>query len=86
MALSKSARYYHRNKKARDKKKAYDTEYHKTPARRKYRSKLWIERRKRGLAGKGGKDLSHRKDGSLVQESIKINRGRNGSNGKSTKK
>lgn len=86
MALSKSARYYRSNPKARDKKKKYDTEYHKTPARRKYRSKLWIERRKRGLAGKGGKDLSHKKDGSLVQESVKTNRGRQGANGKSTKK
>lgn len=86
MSLSKSAIFYRNNKKSRDKKKKYDTEYHKTPARRKYRSKLWIERRKRGLAGKGGKDLSHTKSGTLVQENASTNRARNGSGGGSTKK
>lgn len=85
MALSKSALYYRNNKASRDKKKAYDTEYHKTPARRKYRSRLMSERRKRGLIGKPG-DLSHKKDGSLVVENRKTNRGRNGSDGSSTKK
>lgn len=86
MALSRSARYYRQNPEAREKKKNYDTAYHKTPARRKYRSKLWIERRKRGIAGKGGGDLSHKKNGQLVRESVKSNRARQGANGKSTKK
>ena len=86
MALSKSAKYYRSHPKARAVKDAYNTEYHKTPARRKYRSRLWIERRKRGIAGKGGDDLSHTKSGNLVQESAKTNRARNGSDGKSTKK
>lgn len=87
MSLSRSARYYRNNPEAREKKKSYDTKYHKTPARRKYRSKLWIERRKRGIAGShNGKDLSHKKDGSLVQENSSANRARNGANGKSTKK
>jgi len=84
-SLSKSARFYRRSKKAREHKKKYDTAYHKTPSRRKYRSELGIERRKRGLRG-NGKDLSHKKDGSLVLESRSKNRGRQGSNGKSTKK
>jgi len=84
-SLSKSALYYRRNKKARDHKKKYDTEYHKTPARRKYRSKLGSERVKRKLKG-NPKDLSHTKSGSLVLESRRKNRGRQGANGQTTKK
>ena len=83
--LSKSARYYRRNKKARDKKKAYDTKYHSTPERRRYRSKLSVLRRKRKLVG-NPKDLSHKKDGSIVLENRSVNRGRQGADGKSTKK
>jgi hypothetical protein len=86
MTLSKSAVFYRTHKKSREAKKKYDTEYHKTPARRKYRSKLWIERRKRGIAGKGGDDLSHTKNGNLVRENRSRNRARQGANGKSTKK
>lgn len=86
MSLSKSAQFYRNNKKSREKKKAYDTSYHKTPARRKYRSKLWMERRKRGIAGKGGGDLSHTRNGGLVRENSSTNRARNGADGKSTKK
>lgn len=86
MALSKSALYYRKNSKARAAKAKYDTEYHKTPSRKKYRARLWAERRRRGIAGHGGGDLSHTKDGSLVRENVKANRGRNGANGKSTKK
>ena len=84
-SLSKSARYYRRNKSARDKKKAYDTTYHKTPERRKYRSDLNVERRRRGLRG-DSRDLSHKKDGSLTLENRKSNRGRQGADGKSSKK
>ena len=84
-SLSKSARYYRRNKKARDKKDVYNTAYHKTPARRKYRANLNKARRKRGLKG-DPRDLSHKKNGDLVLESKNSNRGRQGANGKSTKK
>jgi len=84
-SLSKSARYYRRNKKARDRKKIYDTKYHKTPKRRKYRSHLNTERRKRGLKGNPN-DLSHKKNGDLILESRKSNRGRQGADGKSSKK
>ena len=37
---SKSAEFYANNPKAREKKKAYDTEYHSTEERRKYRAFL----------------------------------------------
>ena len=83
--LSKSARHYRENKKSRDNKKAYDTAYHKTTARKKYRANLNRERRKRGLLG-DSRDLSHTKSGKLVLESKSKNRGRQGANGKSSKK
>lgn len=73
----KSAKYYRKNADARAKKKAYDTEYHDSPERRKYRAELSAARRKRKIAGKGGGDLSHTKDGRLVRESASKNRARN---------
>ena len=85
-AKSKSAKYYASNPKARAKKKAYDTKYHKSAERRKYRSELNSARRKRKIYGKGGGDLSHTKSGKLVRESASKNRARNGANGKSSKK
>ncbi len=72
--LSKSAKYYRKNKKARDKKKKTDTKINKRPEQRKKRSELTTERRKRGIDGKGGKDLSHTAKG-LVLKTAKSNRG-----------
>ena len=74
--LSKTGRYYRKNKKAREKKKAYDTAYHSTPERKAYRRKLARARRKRGIMGKGGGDLHHKTATKLVRESVKRNRGR----------
>jgi len=68
-------------------KKAYDTEYHKSPERRKYRAALNKKNRDKGTYGNGDKkDESHRKDGGTSQESQSKNRARNGQNGKSTKR
>lgn len=67
----------------------YDKKYQATEERKKYRAELNREARERGIYGKRekmGKDLSHTKDGKMVLESKSINRGRQGSNGKSTKK
>jgi hypothetical protein len=72
-----SAKYYRKNAKARAKKKAYDTEYHSSPSRVKYRTELKRERVKRGVNGKGGKDMSHTKGGRIVAESSSRNRARN---------
>jgi hypothetical protein len=55
----------------------------------KYREELNKEAHQRGVYGKRaskGLDLSHKKDGSLVLEKAKVNRARNGSSNKSTKK
>ena len=81
---SKSARYLQGNKKARDKKKAYDTAYHATPERRKYRAGLNAANKKKGNYGnKDGKDESHDSKGNTRKESQSSNRARNGKKGSS---
>ena len=55
-------------------------------ATNKRAAERWAERKRRGIAGKGGPDVSHRADGKLVLENRTKNRARNGKNGRSTKK
>ena len=57
-------------------KRKYETEYESSPARKKYRRELESERRKRGVAGKGGGDMSHTKTGKIVVEDPHTNRAR----------
>ena len=57
-------------------KRKYETEYESSPARKKYRRELERERRKRGVAGKGGGDMSHTKTGKIVVEDPHTNRAR----------
>jgi hypothetical protein len=84
---SKSAIYFQKNPEARKKKNAYNTAYHSTPERKKYRVKLNKANRQAGTYGNGdGKDMSHTKSGKLVKESQSTNRARQGKDGKSTKK
>ena len=64
----------------------YQRKYNKKKHIKKASQERWTERRRRGIAGKGGKDLSHTKSGKMVLESRSKNRARNGQNGKSTKK
>ena len=54
----------------------YDKKYESTPERVKYREELNRERRKRGIYGRGGPDMSHTKDHTLVAESPHANRAR----------
>lgn len=61
---------------AKKHKKEYDTKYESTPARKKYRRELEAERRKRGVDGKGGKDMSHTVRGTIVPEDMHANRAR----------
>ena len=70
--LSKEAK----SPKALDHKREYETEYESSPARKKYRRELEGERRKRGVAGKGGGDMSHTKTGKIVVEDPHTNRAR----------
>ena len=71
---SRSAVYYQANKKARDKKKKYDSELNRRPEQVRKRSELTTERRRRGIDGKGGKDVGHTKNGFRMQDPSK-NRG-----------
>lgn len=48
---SKSAKYYQENPEARKKKDEYNTEYHSTPARKKYRAALQALNRDKGTHG-----------------------------------
>jgi hypothetical protein len=84
--MRKSAKYYAKNPEAAAKKAAYQRKYNKKPAVKNASEERWQERRKRGIAGKGGPDLSHTRKGKMVLESRSKNRARNGHNGKSTKK
>jgi hypothetical protein len=86
MGQSKTSKYYASNPKAAEKRREYQRELNKDPEKKKYRAELQKERRKRGIDGKGGADMSHTKSGKLVAESPSKNRARNGSNKKSTKK
>jgi hypothetical protein len=71
----------------RKKKLAYDKKYQSSPKRVNYREDLNQANRKAGTYGNGDNlDMSHTKAGSMVTENMKSNRGRNGHNGKSTKK
>jgi hypothetical protein len=83
---SKSAKYYAANPEAAKKKAAYQRKLNKKPSVKKASEERWNERRRRGIAGKGGKDLSHTRDGRMVLESPKRNRARNGAGGRPKKK
>jgi hypothetical protein len=75
--MRKSAKYYASNPEARAKKNAYQRKYNKKPAIKKASEERWTERRKRGIAGKGGGDLSHTTKGTMVRENPSKNRARN---------
>jgi len=58
---SDSAKRYQNDPKARARKKAYDTAYHATPERRRYRAELQKANRKAGTHGNGdGLDITHK--------------------------
>jgi hypothetical protein len=85
-AKGKSAKYYAANPKAAAKKAAYQRKLNKKPSVKNASEERWSERRRRKIAGKGVKDLSHTKDGRMVLESPSKNRARNGAGGRPTKK
>jgi len=57
-------------------KREYDTQYESSPKRLQYRQELNQERRKRGIYGEGGPDMSHTKEGTIVPEDPHSNRAR----------
>ena len=78
---SRSARYYQNNPEARAKKDAYNTKFHSTPERRRYRSLLIKKNREAGSKVGDGKDYDHAV-GKFVSQ--KVNRGRTSKSGRST--
>lgn len=73
----RTARYYAANPKARAVKAAYDKKYNARPEEKKDRAEHNAERRKRGVYGKGGADMSRTKNGGFVAENPSTNRARN---------
>jgi hypothetical protein len=56
-------------------KTEYDTKYHSTPERRKYRAELVQKNREMGKKG-DGLDVSHQKGGKFILEKASKNRAR----------
>jgi hypothetical protein len=71
----KTAKFYRKNKKSREKHRRDNTKINSTPAKREYRRNLMKIRRERGTEPQT--DLSH-KNGKIVEENRKTNRGRGG--------
>lgn len=72
-----TARFYRSNAAARAKKAKTDKKINSRPDQMEKRRELAKERRKRGMMGNGGSDLSHTKSGKLVRENPTSNRARN---------
>jgi hypothetical protein len=73
----RTARYYRDNPEARAVKAAYDKKYNARPEEKKDRAEHNAARRKRGVYGKGGNDMSRTKSGGFVSENPSTNRARN---------
>ena len=71
----KTAKFYRKNKESREKHRRNNKKINNTPAKREYRRNLMKIRRERGTGPQT--DLSH-KNGKIVEESRKTNRGRGG--------
>jgi hypothetical protein len=86
MALGKTAKYYKENPEAKAKRNAYQREYNKSDEAKKHRAECNAGRKELGLKKGDKRDASHTKNGKMVAEDRKVNRSRQGANGKSTKK
>ncbi len=73
----RSAKYYRDNPEARAKKAQTDKKVNSRPEQKEKRAELVKVRREKGVYGKGGKDMSHTKDGRIVAENASTNRARN---------
>lgn len=73
----RTARYYRDNPEAYKRKLAYDKKYNARPEEKKDRAEHTKERRRRGIDGKGGPDMSRTKNGGFVAENPSTNRARN---------
>lgn len=74
--MKATAKYYASNPEARKKRLEYQAEYNKRPEQLKKRMELNKINRDRGqYADKDGKDMSHKKNGRIVEEAASKNRG-----------
>jgi hypothetical protein len=74
--MKATAKYYASNPEARKKRLEYQAEYNKRPEQVKKRIELNKINRDRGqYADKDGKDMSHQKNGRVIEESASKNRG-----------
>lgn len=73
-----STKYYRTHPEAAAKKVRTQAEINRRPEERKRRAELNRERRKRGIDGRGGPDVSHTTSGDTVLEAPSTNRARNG--------
>lgn len=75
---SRTAAYYRTHPEARAKRQRAQAEINRRPSERKRRAELNKERRRRGIDGQGGPDISHTEGGKTVLEDPSTNRARNG--------
>ncbi len=73
-----STAYYRSHPEAAAKKVRHQAAINRRPEERHRRAELNRERRRRGIAGKGGPDISHTVGGNTVLEDPSTNRARNG--------
>ena len=72
----RTSEYYKTHPEARKKRLEYQAEYNKRADQLKKRIELNRVNRERGQYGDGdGKDMSHKKNGRIVEESASKNRG-----------
>ena len=77
-----STAYYHAHPAARRRKVRHQAAINRRPEELRRRVALNRERRRRGIYGKGGPDISHTSSGSTVLEDPSTNRARNGEGGR----
>lgn len=73
----KSAANYRKNPESYERKLAYDKRRNAKPENRENRAEHNAERRKRGVYGRGGADMSRTTRGTFVAEKPSTNRARN---------
>jgi hypothetical protein len=72
----RTSEYYKTHPEARAKRLAYQADYNKKPEQLKKRIELNRVNRERGQYGDGdGKDMSHKRNGRIIEESASKNRG-----------
>jgi len=76
--VPRTADYYRMHSEARAKHRRAQAAINRRPEEHKRRDTLNKERRRRGIDGKGGPNISHTKSGKTVLEDPSTNRARNG--------